>query len=1359
MKVVSNDRHHVWLYVTVHVAVALSALLFFFCFVNHTYAASTAGTLVTSTYGPNRDGEAPFDSNDDPGYDINANNGIVRSFDKIYVPINLQFDASDQPYTIRFKLTGTIDNGVVANHMLNAKYDSSWGGTYDYDDNSSTFSRDVSFNVTDKNNGLWSQTVPIQVYGATNGTVLTPHVSVQMVSVTQAGATTPLMTKTDLTPPIGSLDSTKVSSQTNLAVAIPSYQTSTPSFNDYANATVPNKKEGIVGSMGFGIGVKPLSGRGTSFLGAAYPDPGTPITINLTPKVTLNGSDVSSLSNNIQTIQFGYVNTPLTTAQSYASLYPNMNNQVLSDRLPRSMIFGSENGQNQINGVYNTGEFTSDASKITFTFDDWYGSDIYPNISSDYSGALAIDPWATQMKTFITSVFNLFLPTSAYVSGQNMVFSILNGGLSYTLNGRATTATKDQTDIIMSASDSTFKTAYTGQVNFTYNNTPKMGAGQTWSNYMDDGLSDLGTDHWSMTSDPALYMGQKFYGWTHYGTFTADAVGGADILEWWNPEESKYDDTRAILFANGTTPAGNPIKPTYQYGVANSANTLANMQARDFNSFVWYNTPAEAEKNGAISAVAIHITQPIGMTDQSNISIPREVITKVAGTNNQKGEYDDPYITLTRSKSYYDTSKSTAYEYDTPYGTYAYTPSTYTNGQFTNHQAYNVATDDKGSQGSYPGSLPSFGATALIEPYLVRLSDFSADKSGYGSQDTAKLSITPKVLASAGADVKDVTVKVTLPKGISYVANTAKHGSDAITPTIATDTNGVTTLSFTLKRPEIGTSEPITFQANFQQLNLTFDANGQTNLNLTAEISSSDDQSVAQLRTKNLSIPISKAYTVAVVKEGHDASGTGNPVVERNQPFNFTVKVRNDYDDVTKNVNVLDKLPQNGVNGSHFSGDYILNNISLTSPTGAATIWYNTAAKYQESDDPDVTKNLELSEPNTVYKKAVASEDGWVQYTPGTELDKKVTAILIHEPSLNPGETHLYAMNYTPQSTKQDPSGNLSGDTYVNQTTLNSDRKVKLKSNTAHVDVVNRAITGNIWHDLNKDGLVHRTDGSLEPGIKGLHVYLVDNSGSVVQTDLNGASLMDVTSDDHGDYRLAHLQSGTYRIGFSQKDMQTLGLMPTKLKADPDDLANSSILDPTQTAALPDGNKIYLSADTYTLPAISEMNGNSSYVIADQNAGFLLTTDYLELLHVPTLEFGKHAVPVTGQTYHNKDTTDAFVKVADTRPATMAQYFTPYDISLTLSPFKTAANQVGLEQASLQFESSDDNTHVTAEGGGTVAVGETKRILEHDNVQESTMAANLPNIKLSVPAASNQNHVTRDHYQATLDYALTLGTQ
>ncbi|WP_040534709.1 SdrD B-like domain-containing protein [Schleiferilactobacillus shenzhenensis] len=1335
------------------------------------HAQAAAGILQSTSFGPTIDGTtATFDSNNDPGNDSSSDNGIVRAWDSIITRASLTFDPTDAPYDVTFTLSGTLGNGLV-DKVQNAGFPDTVNGTADFTAGTVSFSTTKTFHVT-ANNNTDVVNVPIDVYGAKNGTVLTPHLHAHVTKwVDSKGTAHTVDVSQDITTPADSdsRSSFTVSSKVNLGVVLVNVNGSNGlrDFNTYAKATGAAQKKAVIGVLNFGVGLKPLAGRGHSFLGAAYPDPGSAVTVNLATSATLNNTALD-LTTPMQTFQVGPARQDLTTVPLFASQYPNAptSASTISTYMPSGSGALTQAGPN-IDAVIDSGTLTagSAANALTYQYSGWSAGGVSPNNSGGNSNPS--DPWATQTKLFLSSAATIILPLDQYTKGDALNFVAQNSSVNYVDDGK--TVTEGAADLAITSDAATLPTKdgnYGASVNWNYSDSNAIGHQSLNAILRNAQGQVLSTDDWK-ADDAAAYTGETVEAQMHLGLFDVNATG-ADAYQFWNPNESHFDDS-VQPFTYSKDANGDPLKPTFYYGISKTGKyTLADLTGNTGDSYTWYATAKEAEAHGAISGIKCVYTQALSPLYQTDYYYDRTIVSDHYGTAAANG---DPYLTVSRSVTYYgdrtDTSTTAWY----PWGSYNYTPAAYTRAPSATDQtsAYTAPTNTyqikrgnnaaEAADGTYPVG------TLLVEPYLTRIDDFSANAKTYDMGDTAACSLTPDIQAGSSAQTTGViTLTVTLPKGVH--SSDVTMGGKAVTPALKENTDGTTTMTITLDHPKPGVQPTINFNLTFDQMDIDFGTNVYKAFSIPAVISSPDDASVVALRTKNLDINVNKETALIADKKAADGTDNGTmantAIVERNSPFKFQVQVRNDYSKAYT-TNVLDRLPSNGEKGSgtkasQFTGGYSIDKI--VAGKGSGKIWYT----YDPAFTPDGSGT---NDADAVYQQITAGtatgDAQWYSYTPGAALpydeNKPITAILFREDSLPVGSNDLYTMYYTPRKTKAAPDGNYAGDVYANlvsyRRTPTGDPSV---TDTAEVDVVNRTIKGNVWHDVNGDGL-RIAGGTTEPGIANFHVHLWDVSGStpkLVTKDLNGQDITNVTTDKDGNYSLTHLAAGKYRVGFSQASMSSNAGTPTTMNADPNDLANSSALDPSLTATdAAAGGTDYLSHAVYTLPDLSAMAGTTGYVVANVNAGFTTAAGTLSLTHVPNLYFGKHAIPQTQSVYQNTADPSTGATAADNTLTISGTYQEAYHVTASMSTFKTSDTAAaGLAGASIDFSDPVSSTITSVDP--VVAGDSAVTIFNHTGIGNNPEDVTFKNIQLTIPTAGTTG-ILGSQYQATVTYGLNLG--
>ncbi|MEU8390381.1 SdrD B-like domain-containing protein [Micromonospora sp. NPDC048842] len=367
-----------------------------------------------------------------------------------------------------------------------------------------------------------------------------------------------------------------------------------------------------------------------------------------------------------------------------------------------------------------------------------------------------------------------------------------------------------------------------------------------------------------------------------------------------------------------------------------------------------------------------------------------------------------------------------------------------------------------------------------------------------GSTVTYTLTPTVTRATSATSPVGGVTITDTLPACMSYVAGSARYVSGAATLAVeltaaqhgadgipCTGDSGETGPRLLLK---LGATTPgvtipaITFQA--VALRIASDNTAATNL----AVISSDAAVAIDLARRTTS------NTIAVRNQTQFAlsESTSTPQVTAGDPINFTLAYRNISGLTVPSLVLLTELPYNGDGRSVFTGT--LAYTGSAAPAGVQVQCTNRA-------HGTITPN-----PG--------------DYTPTCGPD--TTALRIVVSNLANAAVDSVRITLT-------PSGNASGDRYVNTSTgsytpSGTTTPVALPTTEiTQVTVVSSGISGRTWNDVSADGI--RQAG--EPAVSGFPVTL---SG----TNDQGASVTrSTTTATDGTYAFTGLRAGSYTVTFS----------------------------------------------------------------------------------------------------------------------------------------------------------------------------------------------------------------------------------
>lgn len=287
--------------------------------------------------------------------------------------------------------------------------------------------------------------------------------------------------------------------------------------------------------------------------------------------------------------------------------------------------------------------------------------------------------------------------------------------------------------------------------------------------------------------------------------------------------------------------------------------------------------------------------------------------------------------------------------------------------------------------------------------------------------------------------------------------------------------------------------------------------------------SNSDADDVAK-RTSSAQVQIVQAEGVQIEKAAQ------TPYVEINRPEEATKDplvwrvsfVNVNSQGALSNPDVIDRLPQNGVGDTAFTGSLAFSSASV-SGSGAA-VWYTKAAS--PSLDPAAGSNARGG--STVWCDAVGGNPVFRGTgDTATAADCPTSAAQVTGLRFKAGDEST-TVSFPSGATLSGevtmvPTGNNAGDVYSNCV---QGRVVGLVSPVgpycAPESVVSSSIGDTVWFNTNKNGI----QDSGEPGVANFPVKLTGTD-----SDGNAVSLA-TTTDAHGKYLFAGLQSGHYQVTF-----------------------------------------------------------------------------------------------------------------------------------------------------------------------------------------------------------------------------------
>ncbi|WP_378144583.1 SdrD B-like domain-containing protein [Cnuibacter sp. UC19_7] len=393
--------------------------------------------------------------------------------------------------------------------------------------------------------------------------------------------------------------------------------------------------------------------------------------------------------------------------------------------------------------------------------------------------------------------------------------------------------------------------------------------------------------------------------------------------------------------------------------------------------------------------------------------------------------------------------------------------------------------------------------------------------AGVNADYRLRPSLTAGVTTGAMADT---VVEDCLPANQSFVSSSLEGGGPITPAVISTDANppganvscatGQTYVRWELGELTINTPIP----AILYTVAISGTAPNGILTNM-ATITAEGDTSTLAERSSTVNIQIQTPTGIKLDKT------VVNPLIEVNpagatnpRPLGWTVQFAAIDTSGVSNVDIIDVLPANGLNGTSFTGTLAFDSGTVTASSGTAALLYTSKPAASLSSDPDAATNG----AGGVTVWCDAPSGGSVVSGAGTSADcptgaSTVTGLRVQRAgAFTAGSTIDIAVRMI-------PLGNTEGDVYNNS--AQADAQGVLQG----VGPVQRAITAIaseigdlVWNDLNSNGI----QDAGEPGVAGVPVSL---SG----TDADGNTITaSTTTDANGAYTFGNLPSGTYVVTF-----------------------------------------------------------------------------------------------------------------------------------------------------------------------------------------------------------------------------------
>ncbi len=434
--------------------------------------------------------------------------------------------------------------------------------------------------------------------------------------------------------------------------------------------------------------------------------------------------------------------------------------------------------------------------------------------------------------------------------------------------------------------------------------------------------------------------------------------------------------------------------------------------------------------------------------------------------------------------------------------------------------------------GTHSGGA-SWGNTVLVVGANlygnIRAVDSSnADKVNYDlgkNENIVTYSLEPELDANENltSQIENVTLKaeVTLPDGLTYVAGSSTRGGERYAESVVTENeDGSTTIVWYIYGVTSGQEiEPILFDAqisNNSSNNTQYEATFVVSEEIGEDGISKIGNSEISFRTSSTTINIIKLSNYRLYKE------TDTPIIEANGEITYRVIYQNNTDTSVPDFQILDILPYNGDGrGSSFNGTYTLKSVKVTQIDGDGEEVALDNLSLYTTTSPDARRISPKDE-------SIGISEIWSKKEIGEDINEAVIVLALKGEI---GRNTEIQIEITIQTTN-----NRGGDTYYNQATAQISKESEVITTTnIKAEVVARQISGKIWYDTNENGVIDADEAYASR----IEVELLKADGSKA-VDYNGNEITNILTDSNGEYSFNNLPMGEYIVEIKTEDRYTL---------------------------------------------------------------------------------------------------------------------------------------------------------------------------------------------------------------------------
>ena len=421
----------------------------------------------------------------------------------------------------------------------------------------------------------------------------------------------------------------------------------------------------------------------------------------------------------------------------------------------------------------------------------------------------------------------------------------------------------------------------------------------------------------------------------------------------------------------------------------------------------------------------------------------------------------------------------------------------------------------------YGNSLLILGADQSVS--IKTIDDTGKTKVNYdvGKNETETIiSIAPAITLKTVMEEKitNISIKIEskLPQGLKYVPGSSNYDE----PKVVENSDGTTTLTWEIYNCTAGELiNPITYKAHINEE--TQNGKQYTVSAIISEIIKEGEtgklgNKPLEYRTSTNTIQIINLSSYSLYKT------TETPIIEINGLIHYKVTAINKTDDPITDFQLLDILPYNGDNrGTNYNGTVTAKKIEVTQINSLTS---------ETIDNSNL--NIYITNQESVRTGVTAKDEDlgkttiWNTVAPGESINSDVTAYAVIGKIA--ARTRLEIDIYL------QTNGNKPSDTYKNSASAQINKETEaMETPVITVQDVKRSLSGKVWFDENKDGIIN--DG--EELLSNVTVTLINEDGTPAID--NSEDVIPATkTDSNGDYYFEDMVKANYKIKVEVTDSE-----------------------------------------------------------------------------------------------------------------------------------------------------------------------------------------------------------------------------